>query len=429
MDTFWLVTFSVVAAAALVQAVLAALQTWEHRRYARSRLRRLDRHDPKGRAMIFAPCKGVDVGLEENLRRLLDQHYDDYGVTFVVQSVDDPACGPIRRLMAEPGQIETHLVIAGEAEESGQKVHNLMAATRQLPPDIKYLAFIDSDARPRQWWLRALLSRLDRDDVGAASGYRWFIPDRPTLANHLLYGINCSVGLLLGSRGRYPVWGGSWAIRRDVFESIGLRQAWKGTLSDDLVATRTIRQNRLRVLFEPGCMVASPLRCTSWQAFSFVRRQYLITRFYAPAYWAFALGVTTLGNIGLLGSLAVLGWGLATGTPSPWIPAAVCAVLCLLYMARGRLRQDVAKTYFPHADGQLLKARRFDAWAGPLVGLAHWAGVVSSLAGRHITWRGITYRLFPGGRTRIVQRNDLQRSRMSRGSAQEQVGHIASYGE
>jgi uncharacterized iron-regulated membrane protein len=63
MDTVAIVAYLVLVGLALVQAVLMGLQTWEHRRFARSRFRDLSRCHPTGRAMIFAPCKGLDVGL------------------------------------------------------------------------------------------------------------------------------------------------------------------------------------------------------------------------------------------------------------------------------------------------------------------------------------------------------------------------------
>ncbi|KKK47409.1 hypothetical protein LCGC14_3155500, partial [marine sediment metagenome] len=101
MESFCLVAYLVLAVVTLVQAVIVAVQTWEHRRYARSCMRGLRSHRPHGRAAVFAPCKGVDVDLEENLCALLRQDYDDYEVTFIVESADDPACPVIRRLMAE----------------------------------------------------------------------------------------------------------------------------------------------------------------------------------------------------------------------------------------------------------------------------------------------------------------------------------------
>ena len=323
MGLFWLVAYCVLVGLAVAQAVLMVLQTWEHRRFARSRFRALRRARPSGKAMVFAPCKGIDDDLEENLRRLFHQDYDDYEITFIVEDVSDPAYGRIRRLIADHRHVVCHLVIAGRAKESGQKVHNLRMATRQLRPEIEFLVFVDSDARPRREWLRGLIGRLaDRGnrDVGAVTGYRWLVPTRPTPANHLLYGVNCGIAALFGPKGFYPIWGGSWAIRRTVFESIGLRQEWKGTLSDDLVASNVLRRNKLGVRFEPAGMVTSPTDGGLRQTFSFLRRQYLIGRFYTPRAWALGLASAALPNLAWWISLGAVIQGLAAGA-AVWLPA------------------------------------------------------------------------------------------------------------
>jgi len=406
MGSSWLVAYLVLAALAILQAMLMGLQTWEHRRFARSRLRTLNRPVRTARVMVLAPCKGVDVRLEENLRRLFCQDYCNYEIIFIVESVEDPACGLIRRLMSEHPRIVSRLVVAGRAPSGGQKVHNLRVATTQLPPDVECLAFVDSDAQPGREWLGALVERLWQERVGATTGYRWFVPERSSLANHLLYSINCGVAFLFGKSGPSLIWGGSWAIRREVFESIGLHEAWEGTLSDDLVASNVLRRHRLRVKFEPACVVASPLEGNLRQMFSFIRRQYTIGRFYVPAWWMFAMFFVTLSNLVLWIGLGMIGWGLATAATTTWIPACVCAGLYGLYVYRGVVRQDLARLYFPHLYETLRSARHFDTWAGPLAGLANWIGLLSSMLGRKITWRGITYQLYHGGQSRIVRRDD-----------------------
>ena len=147
---------------------------------------------------VVAPCKGRDLNLEDNLRALLEQDYDDYEVSFIVESVDDPACAVIRRAMAAHPWMSARMVVAGRASDSGQKVHNLRVATARLSPRIEYLAFADSDARPRPEWLRMLISRLYRPHIGAMTGYRWFVPEGNSAANKLLYSLNCNVMSLLG---------------------------------------------------------------------------------------------------------------------------------------------------------------------------------------------------------------------------------------
>jgi hypothetical protein len=390
----WII-YLVLAGAAVVQALLLLLHTWEQHRYACVCMRTLQRHRPTGRALVLAPCKGADFDLPGNLRAVLAQDYDDYEVVFIVEEADDPACAVIRRLLAEPLGAPARLVVAGRASEGGQKVHNLRAATAQLPPEIRYLVFVDSDARPRPQWLRLAIARLYRPALGATTGYRWFIPGRPTLAHHLLYSINCTITSLLGRNNHYMVWGGSWAIGRDRFEALGMRQAWKGVLSDDLMASRVLRQAKQPVRFEPACVVASPLSMSLAETLAFLRRQYLIARHYVPGWWLLAVWSATFRQAVGLGTLIAIGAGLVDGRPAPWIPAAVGAALYLLGAARRAIVQNLAGVYFPQHRQTLRAARLFDIWAGPLAALLEWLVLLSTVFGRALVWRGIRYRLCP----------------------------------
>jgi hypothetical protein len=393
MATWLLVVYLALSGLAVVLAVLVVMQTWEHHRFAHSRLSQVDHYREAGRVALVVPCKGFDLGLERNLRSFFLQDYRDYAIRFVVESADDPAYPVIRRLMARYPHVESRVIVAGHAEGSGQKVHNLRVATAGLPAEVRYLAFADSDARLRRQWLRALVARLDRPEVGATTGYRWFVPARPSLANALLYSINSSIAVFLGSRSPTVVWGGSWAISRNTFEALGLYGAWEGTLSDDLVASRLLLRSGLRVIFEPACMVVSPLDTTLSDLAAFVRRQYLMARFYIPVWWSVILVLVALANLIFLGSVAAVAWGLAAGTGWAWIPAAVTTVLYLLGGLGGLLRQNLALTYLPHLRKKLRRARRFEVWAGPLVARVHFVTLVGSMFGRRVTWRGITYRL------------------------------------
>ena len=403
----WLLTVYLVASAlAITQAALIVLQTWEHHRFARGRLRHLRYSGQVGRVALVVPCKGSDVGLEKNLRSLFRQDYLDYEVRFVVESSADPAYPVIRRLMAQYPEVSSRIVAAGRAHRCGQKVHNLRVATADLGEEIRYVAFADSDARLRRQWLRALVSRLDRPGIGAATGYRWYVPVRSSLANHLVYSLNSNIAVFLGSRSPTVVWGGSWAIRRDTFESLGLREAWTGTISDDLVASRLLQQAGLRVLFEPACMVASPMDMTLGELFWFVRRQYVMGRFYLPQWWALVVLAITFSNLVFLASVGAAAWCLAQGSAWTWLPGGVCTILYGISMLGGLFRQDLARTYLPRLQGTLRKARHFEIWSGPWVGLLNWIELIGSMLGREITWRGIGYRLAPGGRVEAIFRQD-----------------------
>ena len=405
MEAYWVTAYLILAGLVVVESLLLGLQTWEHRRYARSCMRDLSRHQPTGRVALFAPCKGLDLDLEANLRALMRQDYDNYEITFIVENTDDPAYPAIRRAMSEHPWVPARVIVAGRATDSGQKVHNLRVATEHLSPRVKYLAFVDSDARPRPEWLRSLVAHLEQPGLGAVTGYRWFMPARPTVANALVYSMNCDVMSFLTRSSHYLIWGGSWSIRREVFDALGLRNAWKGTLSDDLVASRLMRQARLEVRFEPGCVVASPLDMSLGHAMSFIRRQYLVARLYTFDWWLFSFLAASFANAIWLGNLGVLVLGLWKGSPSPWIPIAVSAVLYMMTVYRGSVRQDLVRTYFPHWEKASRRIRGFDIWANPLVEFAHWMGVASAALGRYVYWRGIRYCVVPGGQVRKIIRD------------------------
>ena len=232
------------------------------------------------------------------------------------------------------------------------------------------------------------------------------------MANALVYSMNCDVVSLLTRSSHYLIWGGSWAIRRDVFDAIGLRDAWKGTLSDDLVASRLMRQSRLQVRFEPACVVSSPLNESFGQAMSFIRRQYLVARLYTFDWWLFSLLAATFSNVIWWGNLVRAGLesddrhAVAVDSDRRHVGA-----LSGDRLSR-RMRQDLVKTYFPHWERASRWIRRFDIWANPLVELAHWVGVVSSSVGCYVAWRGIRYDVAPGGQVRTIIREDGQSERL-----------------
>lgn len=396
MEAVWVSLYLALAAAALVQAGLFTLHGFENRRFARSR-HRAKPQAVSGHAMLFAPCKGKDADMTTSLLRLLEQDYPDYEVVFIVESADDLALPAIRAAMAQRPGVPARVCIAGRATHSGQKVHNLLAATAELPKQTEYLAFVDSDAQTTPHWLRSLVVRLDRPEVGAVTGYRWFIPTNNHPAAFALATINAFAAGLLGPGGHQLVWGGSWAIRKKTFLDIRLREAWHGALSDDLVASRVINRAGLLTVFEPNCLVASPLEATTAGAFEFLRRQYLIGRVYATRMWAGAISVALLSTAVLWGSLLLAMAGFAIGANHAWAPAAVAATLWISHAVRGYLRQQMAAICLPQWKNQLARSRWVDIVAAPVCGLFNLAAIVSSLFGSSITWRGNRYRLLPGG--------------------------------
>jgi hypothetical protein len=403
MDSLWLIGYVVLAAAAIVQALLVAINVYEHRRRALVRLKKISYYAPTGRVLVLSPCKGHDANLDENLRALLTQDYPDYEVAFIVEDAADPACPAIRRAMAACPQTPAKLLVAGRAAGCGQKIHNLRMATAGLPPEIRHLAFFDSDSLPKPYWVRAAIYKHYLPQIGATTGYRWLIPQKPTLPNHLVAAINCNVMAVLGRDSHHMVWGGSWAIRRGTFEQLAIRAAWEGMLSDDLVASNQLQRSGLQVRFDPACVLTSPADFDWAGMFDFVRRQYRITRHYAFRWWLPALAAATAGNLAWLASLGLLACTIFAERSIVWLPAAVLGVLYGLGFYRGWAMQGLAAVYSPEHLPELRGVRRWHVWASPAVAFVQWIGLIASAFGNRVKWRAIDYRLGANGRV-ISQR-------------------------
>jgi len=398
MESFWLLAYLTLAGAALVQALLVAINVYEHRRRAQVRLKKISYYAPSGRVLVISPCKGDDPGLEANLRALLNQDYPDYEVAFVVEDAADPACPAIGRAMAACSRTPARLIVAGRAVDCGQKIHNLRAATADVPDNIRHLAFFDCDGRPKSFWLRTAICKHYLPRIGATTGYRWLIPQKSTITNHIVSAINCNIMALLGRNSHQLVWGGSWAIRRETFQRLGIRDAWQGALSDDLVASRELGRAGLAVRFDPACVLTSPIDFNWTQMFEFMRRQYCITRHYAFRWWLLALAAATVSNVAWLASIGLLAGALFTKPQLAWLPAGTLAALYGLGFYRGWAMQGLAAVYSPENIGDLRGVRRWHIWGNPLVGFVQWLGLIASAFGNHVRWRSIDYKLDVAGR-------------------------------
>ncbi len=399
---YWI--WGIACIASLVQGVLLGLHTWEHRRFARRRVRDPRLVDQTRRVALLSPCKGLDLQLESNLLHLLRQDYPNYEVIFIVESDTDPALAVIEQLIQRESQVPARIIIAGRATATGQKIHNLATATAQLGDGVDILAFVDSDICPEPDWLGRLVARLSRADSGAVTGYRWFVPVQTTLANCLLYSINASIAALLGSGGQSIVWGGSWAIRRVDFESLGIRERWQGTISDDLVATQAVQAARLPIEFEPACMTASPMDYSLAGLGSFLRRQHMIGRIYAPRIWYQSLCLMIVSTVAVFGAIGLFTSSLIFSENWSRWPACFLIAWYALQIYRGWLRHGLAQVYVKSWTKCTAWATVFDIGAAPVALLYNTLAMCSACIGSRIVWRGITYDLDRQGRLmRVLQ--------------------------
>ena len=330
---------------------------------------------------VIAPGRGLEFGLAENLRALVLQDYPRYEVLFVFDAADDPAIDVVKQLNTN---VPTRIIIAGPATDSGQKVHNLRVATTRVDPASEVLVFVDTDARPGKQWLKQLVAPLADAELGAASGYRWFIPENGGVASRLRSVWNASIASALGAdRTKNFCWGGSTAIRRTTFDRLEVNDRWRGTVSDDFTMTRVLKEAKLPIHFTPRCLVASVGDCDFKEMLEFTTRQIKITRVYASHLWLPLLLGSALFSIVFFGGLILIGL-------SPRLPV---ALLLLLMFALGATKSFIRF----RAVSRVLETSNRDLLAHlvlwPVASLLYLYNAIIAGFSRRITWRGITYEL------------------------------------
>jgi cellulose synthase/poly-beta-1,6-N-acetylglucosamine synthase-like glycosyltransferase len=351
------------------------------------------------------PIKGVDDDTAANVAALLEQDYPDYHVIFTVESNDDPVVTLLERIAVEDSRVE--IVIAGLAQERGQKVHNQLAAVGRTNEDDEILAFMDADAKPGPEWLRALITPLTYGPhIGAATGYRYYIPVTDHTANKIVSVLNAQVAALLGPFRRNFAWGSSMAIRRADFFTYGLNDMWQHALSDDYCLSYCVKNvAKKKLQFVPRCLVASDANFNWASLFEFAVRQYRITKVCAPGIWVVAL-------LGAAVYLAAFSFTLGNTIRGFINPAAysghehviqmlMFASLYCFSMARGFLLIRGGVRLLPE-NAREIHASLFWATVGlPWCYVINLVALLGSAVGQTIVWRGVTYKMLSRTRTTV----------------------------
>lgn len=363
-----------VAGLALVLTLIGLRGEGARLRFYREETNALD--GPAPPATVIVPVKGFDEGLRENLAALASLDYPDYELLVAAQSEDDVPAGVL--------PARARLVVAGEGDpETGEKIRNLLAAVAAARTESVVYVFADSDGRVPARWLRALVTALHRDGAGAATGYRWHLPRRVSAASLLRSVWNAVIAGGMGPGQNRFCWGGAMAIRKETFLKLDVPAWWRGAVSDDYRLSEAVRAAGLGVAFAPGAMVAAVDGTTMTGFLAWIRRQMMITRFYAPGLWRLSLfahvvycgamvATLKIATVASIGTLVVL---LGVGMYKGW----------------NRIRcARIAMQEYP----QLFQT--FALLHVLLVPVGTWLWLYSSVAaaiGNTIDWRGRKYRL------------------------------------
>src|SRR5438132_1691937 len=196
--------------------------------------------------VLILPVRGLDEGFDENVRALLSQAYPRYRLLVVADDSSDPAAARIETIARDFPRVPATKILA-DANPLGGKVNALRSALGHLVPEDEVAVFADSDIRPARDWLRQLVQPLADSTVGAATGFRWYVPPRPTFWSLVRAEWNAVSANVLFDPRRSFAWGGSCAVRTDRLNELRLAE-------------------RRRALFSGAPTVAAAWRVPAWRS-------------------------------------------------------------------------------------------------------------------------------------------------------------------
>ena len=388
---------------------------------------------------VIAPCRGLDADLRENLSALFRQDYPEYEIIFAVDSEADEAVSVIKEIihhrdtetqrknskvelnqtneslslknsvslcLCGKNSVSAKLIIAGIAESESQKVYNLREAVLHVADESKVFVFVDSDARPAENWLLDLIAPLQDEKIGAATGYRWFVSRKNNFASQMLAVWNASIASALGANTKSNFcWGGSMALRRDVFEKLKIREKWRGALSDDFTVTRVTQKAGLPIYFVPQALTVSIEDCDFRGLVEFTTRQMKITRVYAPNLWIASFIGSFLFNLVFVWGILIMIFASINEFPF-WLSLAALLIVSVFSIGKARLRLDAVKLILKNYEKKLNE----QFWTQNALWILSPAlflyNSFAALFSREIVWRGIKYQLISPEATSIIREKE-----------------------
>ena len=357
-------------------------------------------------AAVICPCKGNELGLEDNLMALTRFDYSNYELYIVLATSLDPALKVIERVKAA-SQRSLHIVIAGPGEDVGEKVYNLRRAVAALSEQFEVFVFTDSDVRLPRGWLGKLVAPLQDPRIGATTAYRWIIPSRRIgeggFASAMASAWNAAIATMLGRAGENFCWGGGTAIRKTNFNDAHILEAWSNALSDDFALTAALERAGKEIVFCPECLAATLHPWTGKDLVEFTNRQISITRVYSPKRWRMGAAAHIAYSVTMIYALVTIVAAMIAGDPWEHL-LLMTAVVPLLAAIKGAIRTIAVLDLLPEWRAKLNEWSWVWTVLAPVTSFLFAWNFLVSIGSKTIRWRGIRYEMVSPNMTRVLKR-------------------------
>ena len=329
---------------------------------------------------IYKPLKGVDEGLEENLRSFFRQDYPCYQLLFGVVDPKDPAAEVVRTLMAEFPEMDARLVLGAPAFGLNPKVENLAALAKYRKHDVILIS--DSNVKVRPTYLQETACYLSDPKVGLVTNVFCGSGEEhlgATLENFQLNGFVAGNVAMASALGIVCVVGKSMMMPAKVLDEVGGFAGVRNLLAEDQAIGLKVRKAGYKITLSHHVIENVNRDRDLYWFLNRHSRWFKIRRQLALPYFL----LEPFANLTVVG----LAWALSDETGIAW---GGLGVLLGLAMLRDAVQTKWLRGSFPklrHLPLSLVK----DLFLLPV-----W---VDALFDRRVKWRGT--RLVIGRMTRL----------------------------
>ncbi|MDR0337795.1 MAG: glycosyltransferase family 2 protein [Planctomycetaceae bacterium] len=358
------------------------------------------------KTMVLLTLRGVDPFLKRCLEGLLKQNYPNYGIRLIFDHPDDSALPVARDIVETCGADHVEFIVVDEHFETCTlKCNSLYHAVVSLDPSYEVVVILDADTNPHPNWLRQLVEPLSDPQFAASTGQRWYIPDTPNAGSLVRYLWNAAAVVQLYL---YRIaWGGSLALRRDLFTQGNLLESWKTAFTDDAAIAESVKRVGSKTAFVPSLFMVNRETCTLKSFHRWVKRQLLCAKLHHPAWNAVAFqGILITLPLLICMSLLVTGfvcweksllyWNLGT-LAVYW--GGVFGTLPIMEQAirkRLRQRQEIVK---PWTTGLIIRVLSLI----PVTQIVYTSALIQLYFLQRVEWRGVEYKIGPGKQVHLIE--------------------------
>ncbi|BAB59759.1 TVG0609673 [Thermoplasma volcanium GSS1] len=197
------------------------------------------RKNCRPKTLVIIPCKGLDLGLEDNLKAITKQNYDRADYLGVVDSLQDESVSVLEKVGIN------YIISDYTCEKCSGKVKAIATAIKKYT-DYDAYVIADSDIRPNSNWLEDLVSPLCNDRVGLSTTFPYFVP---------IGGLASKVKAVWGTVGQSLMeskltrfgWGGSLAFEKSLISD--KMDYFTSNISDDSALTAICKSKKLDIAY------------------------------------------------------------------------------------------------------------------------------------------------------------------------------------